>query len=313
MQVKPLSERTPDFQYGNQLVRIFNEGERTKHPHQDVGRRVLLTLPVMEFDLANGFPIITERYMPFSKTLSPIGEMLAFINGAHTGEEMKKWGCKWWDTWTTPEKCKIFNLPPGEMGRGSYGPGFNPEIPVWQPVVDHPDGGRWTFETFRMFEHLVREIKERPFLSTHKISCWLPQYCLQHSGLQRQVVVAPCHGDIQVTILGEYLDLTMTQRSGDFPVGVPADIAMYAALAPQLAQVTGFKARRLLYRVVDAHIYENQLEEVQKMFDRKPFRFGTLHMTQDGKSVTDIFDFRREHFFFDDYESHEALPIPVTE
>src|SRR5258708_5933758 len=184
----------------------------------------------MVFDLAHGFPTMTERYMPFSKTLSPIGEMLAFIHGAHTQDEMESWGVKWWKIWTTPEKCAIFGLEPGDIGPGSYGPGFNAKEFIWQAVGGHPDGGRYVSRVFRQFEHLIREIKENPYLSTHKISPWIPHYCLQHSGLQRKVTVAPCHGDIQITILDDEMTLTMTQRSGDYPVGVPADIMMYAAL-----------------------------------------------------------------------------------
>jgi thymidylate synthase len=167
---------------------------------------------------------------------------------------------------------------------------------------------------FRQFEHLVKEIKENPHLSTHKISPWLPHYCLQHSELQRKVVVAPCHGDIQVTVLGDNLNLTMNQRSGDYPVGVPADIMMYAALTIMLAHVTGLKPHRLIHRVTDGHLYENQIPYVKMMIERPSFPFPTLHLTNEGERVTDIFDFRTRHFELRDYEYSPAIPeMPVTE
>lgn len=311
---KDYSDRTPDTQYVSHLKAILERGEHTKHPKQSVGRIVLVDLPPLVYDLSNGFPVITERYMPFSKSLAPIGEMLAFINGAHTQEEMESWGCRWWKIWTTAEKCALFGLPPGELGPGSYGPGFNPQIFEWQDVDGHPDGGRYTPKVFRQFEHLVREIRENPFLSTHKISPWLPQYCLQHSELRRKVVVAPCHGDIQVTILGENLNLTMNQRSGDYPIGVPADIMMYAALTIMLAHLTGYKPHRLVHRVTDAHIYENQISHVERLVERQTFPFPTLHLTEEGEKVTDIFDFRTKHFELRDYQHGPAMPeMPVTE
>ncbi len=313
-QYKPRNKRVIDTQYVSHIRHIREHGEYTKHPHQAVGRKVVLDLPPLVFDLANGFPLVTERYMPFSKSLAPIGEMLAFIHGAHTQEEMVAWGCKWWRIWTTPEKCSVFGLPPGEMGQGSYGPGFNPTVFDWQSVEGHPDGGRYVPRVFRQFEHLVKEIRENPHLSTHKISPWLPQFCLQHSELQRKVVVAPCHGDIQVTILGDKLSLTMNQRSGDYPVGVPADIMMYGALTIMLAHVTGYVPHRLIHRVTDAHYYENQVPYVDMMLERPSYPFPTLRLTEEGLNITDIFDFRTHHFELYDYEHGPAIPeMPVTE
>jgi thymidylate synthase len=313
----PRAERKPDNQYRNQLRRILNTGEWTQHPFQEgVRRKVVTTLPPMVFDLRNGFPLLTERYQKYSKSLTPIKEMIAFIHGARTGAEMKEWGCGWWKTWTTPEKCATFGLPPGDMGPGSYGAAFHAPRFEWEAVENHPDGGRFVPKPFNQFEHLVQQMREYPRLSTHKISTWIPHYCLQHSGLERKVVVAPCHGDIQITLLGKYLDLNMTQRSGDFPVGVGADIMMYAWLPIALAQITGYIPRRLVYRVVDAHFYENQLEAVKKLVSRKrkALPFGKLHITKEGLAVKNLLDFRAEHFEVREYEAHSEMPgIPVTE
>lgn len=287
--------RRIDTQYKSHLKKILKRGRFTKHPVQPVRRQVLLTLPPMVFDLSNGIPIVTERYMPFAKTLTPISEMIAIINGVRTGQEMENtWGVKYWRMWTTAEKCAKFGLPPGDMGDGSYGPGFY-------------EGG------FNQFEHLVREIKENPYLSTHKISPWHAKYCLQHSELQRKVVVAPCHGDIQITIIGDKLTLRMDQRSGDYPVGVPADMLMYSALTLMMAQVTGFEPETFIHSVHDAHIYEDQIPQVKELVARPSYPFPLLHLTEEGKRVKSIFDFRREHFVLTDYVHGEKLNIPVTE
>ena len=54
--------------------------------------------------LEEGAPIITERDISgFYK--GAIGEIFAFINGAHTDEELRKFGCKFWGPWVTDEKC----------------------------------------------------------------------------------------------------------------------------------------------------------------------------------------------------------------
>jgi thymidylate synthase len=319
----PRERQQLNFQYRDHLQRILENGEPTQHPYQPtVRRRVLLTLPPMIFNLAHGIPIITERNMPFAKTLTPIAEMLAFIHGARTAEEMEAWGVKWWRTWTTPEKSGIFGLKPGDMGDGSYGAAFNAPEYIWEDVPGHPDGGRYNPKPFDQFQNMILEIRDEPYLSTHKVTSWLPHHCLQHKGRMRRVVVAPCHGDVQVTILGDKLILRMDQRSGDYPVGVPADILMYAALTIMIAHVTGYKPHMLIHSVHDAHIYENQIPYVEQMIwtdkeneiKRVPMVFPTLHLTEEGRQVSELRDFRVCHFELRDYESHPAIKgIPVTE
>ena len=40
------------------------------------------------------------------------------------------------------------------------------------------------------------------------------------------------------------------------------------------------------------------------MLEREPRRLPTVHLTQAGPAVTDIHDFRAEHFELTDYEPH---------
>lgn len=287
--------RTHDHQYQDCLIRLFREGRHTQHPKQPIGRKVVLDLAPMTFDFSNGFPVITERRMDFWK--KPIAELLAFINGVRTFSGLREWGVTWWDQWL--KNGKYFGLEPDDLGPGSYGAAFH-DFPT-------PDG------PFNQFENLIAEIKENPYLSTHKVTSWIPQLCLQHEGLVRKVIVAPCHGDIQVTILGDKLTLRMDQRSGDFPVGVPSNIIQYAALTIMLGHVTGFEPETYIHVVRDAHYYDNQLENVRELITRTPRPFPTLHLTEEGQQITNLFDFRPDHFELRDYDPHPPIKgIPVT-
>lgn len=49
---------------------------------------------------------------------------MGFINGARTQEELEKFGCKWWKSWCTPEKCKKRGLEAGDLGPGLTGQRF---------------------------------------------------------------------------------------------------------------------------------------------------------------------------------------------
>jgi thymidylate synthase len=298
---KAFEERTPDNQY-KQALRLTTTGTYTKNPYQERGTYTVVTLPNMVFPLANGFPLITEREIPFWR--KPISEIIAFINGARTLAEMREYGdqktwASWWGRWANKEKCAKFGLAPGDLGPGSYGAAYH-DFPL-------PSG-----ETFNQWEHLVRQIRERPSLRTHRVTTWIPYYSLQHSGLQRRVVVAPCHGDIQVTILDGRMFLRMDQRSGDMPIGVPSNMIQHAAVLLMLAQVTGYEAHTYIHSVHDAQIYEDQLHHVERLLEREDRPFPTLRITD--PSIDDIFAFRPEHFELTDYHPHPAMnDIPVTE
>ena len=308
-QYLPVEERVVDTQYKDCLRKIWKEGVLVKHANQTEGRYVSVTIPNMIYYFSNGFPILTERKAVFWR--KPIQELFAFINGVHDARVLaEEWGVNWWkESWATPEKCADFHLPPYEMGPGSYGPAFNPRYFVWEMVENHTDGGRWVPHVFRQFEHLIQEIKDRPDLATHKVTTWIPQLCLQHRGLKRQVVVAPCHGDVEVKILQGKLTLRMDQRSDDFPIGHPSNMIQYAALTLAIAHVTGYEPYCFIHSPHDAQIYERHMEEVEEILGRESHRLPTMRLTEEGKKLTDIFDFRAKHFELSEYEAGPAMQL----
>jgi thymidylate synthase len=293
--MKPYNERTPDFQYQKALEKILREGRDVKPIHGEKAKMIVGIQ--LRYDIDNGFPVITERDMsgPFFK--GAIGEHVAFLNGARTQAELEAFGCKWWSKWVTKEKCDIFGLPTGDLGDGSYGA-------AWA-----------TFPTkegtpFNQIAHVVQQIKERPYLRTHFISPWIPQYTIQHEGLTRKVVVAPCHGWIHVLCYPETKELSIHhfQRSGDFPVGVPFNMIQYAAFGMMIAQLTGYTFKEIVYTFSDAHIYESQYPFVEELLKREPKPFPTVTLDT---SIINIFDFRPEHFTMTDYVGHPKMIIPT--
>jgi thymidylate synthase len=292
---KPISERTPDSQYRDALERILRTGHEVKPIHGEKAKMVVGIQ--LRYDLKNGFPLIGERDMTGPFFTGALAEHFAFLHGARTQAELEKWGCKWWSRWVTKEKCAIFGLPEGDLGDGSYGA-------AWA-----------TFPTkegkpFNQIEHVVKQIKERPYLRTHFVSPWIPQYTLQHSELTRKVVVAPCHGWIHVLAFPETKELSIHhfQRSGDFPVGVPFNMVQYAAFGMMVAQLVGYTFKEIVYTFSDAHIYESQYEKVEELLKREPRKLPTVTLNPD---IKDIFDFRPEHFTISDYEPHPKMTIPT--
>ncbi|MFA6405021.1 MAG: thymidylate synthase, partial [Candidatus Paceibacterota bacterium] len=164
--------------------------------------------------------------------------------------------------------------------------------------------------TYNQFKNIIEQIKEFPHLRTHFITPWIPQYTIRGESKQQKVVVAPCHGWIHLRVLNNKLTLHMIQRSGDVPVGVPANMIQYAALTMAIAHVLGVEPYEYVHTISDSHIYVDQVPAVEEMLKREPKVFPTMNIN---KSKKDLFQFRKEDFTLSDYNPHPGIRgIPVA-
>jgi thymidylate synthase len=290
-----------DTQYRELLKEVLDKGVRV-HSQQEVDAIRYVAPKALHFKLADGFPIITERNMNPEKMKVPIwqqaiGEIIGFINGARTLEQLESYGCYWWKPWGTVEKTAKRGLEVGDLGPGSYGAAFH----------DFPTSEG---ESFNQIKFLIQQIKEKPHLRTHFVTPWIPQYTYRVEGRQQKVVVCPCHGWMHALVHDNKLTLHMFQRSGDVPVGVPANFIQYSAMALMIAKATGLEPYEYVHSLSDAHIYVDQVPAVEEMLAREPRPLPRLILKTD---KTDIFSFRREDFVLEDYHPHPGIKnIPVA-
>lgn len=301
----PYEERTPDTQYRDVLAKIVDRGRRAQSAMGDFSRR--LFVEVLRYDFRNGLPILTERdlvtpneKMGRSYYSMALGELFAFLHGARTLEEMRKWGCPWWAPWVSAEKCAKRGLESGDLGPGSYGPAW-----CAFPTAEG--------ESFDQVAHLEEQIRELPHLRTHLLTPFIPQYLGRGEGKIQKVVVVPCHGLVFVFIdtFTNELTLAHVQRSADMLVGVPANLIEYSHLTLMLAQTFGYKVSEYIHVLVDAHIYEMQLPYVEKFLAIEPQRLPTVKLDPEIRGVR---NFRHEHFEVSDYHPQlpmERIPTPV--
>lgn len=315
------AEREPDYQYHELLERIRKTGRKAISGMDDSSREVLGHQ--MVFDMADGFPLITERDLTRGTTESIIasyeprpqhreiagplkqslGEIIAFMNGARTQAELEEYGCKsFWLPWTVGEtaakKATKRGLELGDLGPGSYGAAFH-DFPTAE--------GR----TFNQYEHMIAQIKARPELRTHIITPFIPQYLSRAPGETQKVIIVPCHGmqHYNVDVDNGEISLVHWQRSADTPVGLPFNMVHYAALLMMVGQVTGLKPKELVFQMSNAHIYDRHLEKVDEILARQPFAFPRLKLDP---SITRLEDFRVEHFSIEDYVAHPPINMEGT-
>lgn len=256
----------------------------------------------MRFKIADGAAVITERSIA-GFWQKAIGELCAFINGARTLEQLEAFGCDWWGPWATEEKCRSRGLPPGDLGPGSYGHAFH----NFTTNLDGEDQG------FDQLPALIRKLQDLPLDRTAVLSPWIPNANLRDAETKSRNTIAPCHGWVHALVLNGELHLVHNQRSGDVPVGVPANMVQYCALGLMLEQLTGYPFVQYVHWIQYAHVYKDQVEAVEEMLTRDARPLPTMTLTDEGKAITDVHDFRAEHFALTDYEPHPSIGrIPVS-
>ena len=298
-------DRPVSTQYRDVLKTILKTGSWS--PSRQGPRSITSIGLQMRFNiLKDGFPLITERKIGFWK--KGINELGAMINGVRTAEGFAAWGCDWWSDWVSEEKCRSRGLEPGDIGPASYGAMFH----------DWPDAYG---ETYDQFSHLVRQINEFPDDRTHLVSPWNGAWLARDSGRINKATIAPCHGWVQVRILDHKLNLHMTQRSGDVPIGVPSNMIQYAALQLLLCEITGFEPGEYVHTIIDAHIYEDQIPFVETILNRSPLQLPSVQLVSSIESFKPpvahgnepIHRLHGDLFEVFDYHPHPAIPgIPVA-
>lgn len=296
----PFEQRRVSTEYQDLLRTIREQGVRVT-TKQGVDA-LAVAGHAMRFPLAHGAAVITERSIAGFASKA-IGELCAFINGARTLDEFRAFGCDWWDAWASEDKCRSRGLEAGDLGPGSYGHAFR----NFTTNLDDPDD-----PGFDQLPHLIRKLQDLPDDRTALMSPWIPQANHREAGVKSRNTIAPCHGWIHAMVFNGKLHVVHNQRSGDTPIGVPSNMVQYTALALMIEHLTGYELVEYVHWIQYAHIYVNQLEQVDEILSREPRRLPTLRLTDAGTRVTDVHDFRADHFELLDYEPHPSIrDIPV--
>jgi thymidylate synthase len=81
-----------------------------------------------------------------------------------------------------------------------------------------------------------------------------------------------------------------------------------------MAQITGHDAGTAYHKIVNAHIYEDQLELMRDVqLKRKPFAAPKLHINPDIKSLEDIETWvTLDDFSVEGYQHHDPIAYPFS-
>jgi thymidylate synthase len=256
------------------MRRILEQGAR-KSDRTGTGTLSLFG-PQLRFNLADGFPLLTTKKV---HTKSIIHELLWFLKGETNTRYLKENGVTIWDEWAD--------------SNGELGPVYGYQWRSW-PAPD----GRHIDQLSQVLEELRCNPNSRRLL----VSAWnvadLPRMALQ-----------PCHTMFQFYVADGALSCQLYQRSADFFLGVPFNIASYSLLTLMVAQVCGLKPGEFVHTMGDTHLYLNHLEQAREQLAREPRPLPAMRLNPD---VKDLFAFRYEDFALEHYDPHPAIRAPVA-
>jgi thymidylate synthase len=124
----------------------------------------------------------------------------------------------------------------------------------------------------------------------------------------------PCMHTHTFSLLGDTLYLTSYQRSCDVPLGQNFNQVQVFTFLKLMAQITGNKPGLAYHKIVNAHIYEDQLELMRDVqLKREPFPPPQLHINPDIKSLEDIETWvTLDDFEVTGYQCHEPIAYPFS-
>ena len=115
------------------------------------------------------------------------------------------------------------------------------------------------------------------------------------------------------------ISLKWTQRSCDFPLGIPYNIASYAILLEIIGKIVNMVPEELIGDLGDCHIYLNQVSGVEEQLTREPFELSILkHMktnafyTSLGEDLSLLNHLDVNDFQIENYHSHPKIIFPLS-
>jgi thymidylate synthase len=230
----------------------------------------------MRFDLEQGFPLVTTKKV---HVRSVVLELLWFLRGDTNVAWLREHGVTIWDEWADD--------------RGELGPVYGRQWRAW-PTAD----GR----TIDQMSEVVRQLREEPESRRIIVSAW-------NVGELESMALMPCHALFQFHVAGRRLSCQLYQRSADFFLGVPFNIASYALLTHMLAQQCDLTPGELIWTGGDCHLYVNHLEQADEQLAREPYPLPTLRLQ---RRPPTLFDYAYEDFELVNYQHHAAIKAPVA-
>jgi len=235
-----------------------------------------------KYDLRNGFPLLTTKKVRYDGILY---ELLWFLRGSTNINDDLTQHTPIWDNWA---------LPNGELG-----PVYGYQWRKWEKFTKNPETGNYEKSHIDQIAYIINRIKTNPDCRRIILTAWnvadLPEMRLP-----------PCHSFAQFYVINGRLDCQLYQRSADFALGIPFNIASYAFLMTMIAQECNLTPGIFTHTIGDAHVYVNHIDALLEQMTRTGHPLPTLKLAQKPFDQIKFEDFTLENYQHDKFIKFEV-------
>ena len=165
-----------------------------------------------------------------------------------------------------------------------------------EDIFDETNGDKRYELSRNQVVELIRDIRENPYGRRHIMSFW------NFANINKKALVE-CAYETIWSVRGEYLDMFLTQRSGDMLVASGAgnvNEVQYAALLMMVARDTGYIPGKFTHLVVNEQIYDRHFDQACEMLERTPSEKIPMLILNPDK--TNFYDMTIDDFVMINYE-----------
>jgi len=235
----------------------------------------------LRFDLTKSFPLLTTKKVFFNHVVS---ELLWFLKGMTNISYLHEFGNHIWDEWAD--------------ANGDLGPVYGSQWRSW------PHGSL----VIDQIANVIQSLRENPSSRRHIVTAWNPSEI-------DNMALPPCHCFFQFYVRdGKYLDCQMYQRSADWFLGVPFNIASYALLTHIIAKIVGLEAGEFVHSFGDYHLYINHIEQAREQLSRSSMPdLPQLRINAEiGSSADSLYELTPQMFEIVGYAPHPYIKAPIA-
>lgn len=273
--------------------RIVEEGEWVANSR--TGKRCLTVIDAsLTYDVgANEFPLDTTR-KSFWK--AAIAELLGYIRGYDNAAAFRALGTPTWDANANDNESWLAN--PHRKGPDDMGRVYGVQGRSWRK----PDGSTLD-QLAKVVQNLKAGVDDRGEIVTFYNPGEFDLGCLR-----------PCMHTHTFSLLSGGLYLTSYQRSCDVPLGLNFNQLQVFCFLALMAQITGHQPKKAFHKIVNAHIYEDQLPLMRDVqLHRTPYHYPKLLINPEIRSLEDLESWVSvQDFEVVDYQHHPAIRYPFS-
>jgi dihydrofolate reductase/thymidylate synthase len=251
----------------------------------------------LEFDMNNGFPLITTKKVNIKNIFY---ELLWFLNGDTNTNKLKELGVTIWNGNSSKEFLEKLRL---NYNEGDIGPMYGFQLrnygTLYKGCNEKYNSG------IDQLQECINLIKNDPTSRRIIMTTYNPLQA-------KEGVLYPCHGLItQFYVQNNELHLCTYQRSADWFLGVVWNIASYSLLLHLICSLDeiNLKPGRVIIHFGDVHLYNCHYNQAVTQLLRNSFSFPILKIKEKKKN---IIDFKLEDLEINNYISHNFIKAEIV-